>query len=516
MKIFISSVQKEFAAERKALADYLSGDPLLRRFFETFLFERDVPASDRRPDAVYLEEVRNCDLYLGLFGEEYGWENEQGLSPTHLEYNEATRLGKTRLIFVKGDTDDKKHTKMRALIREVGSQLVRRRFRETADLLPDVYASLVDHLETTGNLTRAPWDARAPRKATLDDLEPENIARFVRRARKARNFPLPVESEITEVLTHLNLLDDGRPTNAAILLFGKHPQRFCLPSEVKCAHFHGTEVAKPIPSYQVYKGTAFELVDQAIDFVMSKINVSVGTREHGPQAPVTYEIPRDVVAEAIVNAVAHRDYNSNGSVQVMLFTDRLEVWNPGTLPKALTLADLRRAHSSIPGNPLLAESLYLTKYIERMGTGTRDMITKCVAAGLTEPEFSLTDSFVTTIRRPGAAKSSVRTKSAPGRHQVGTKSALSGHQVGTKLALSGHQVAILRKCLIVSPIGDLMEIAERTDRTKFRNQVLKPLLDKDLLQMTIPDKPTSSKQRYQTTEEGRRLLEQLDKKRGHP
>lgn len=331
MKIFISSVQKEFAKERKALGEYLANDPLLRRFFDSFLFERDVPASDRRPDAVYLDEVRKCDLYVGLFGDEYGGENAEGLSPTQLEFNEATRLGKTRLIFVKGATDERKNPKMQALIRQVGTQLVRRRFQSSADLLPDVYASLVDYLEESRQLNRAPWDARAARKATLADLDPENIARFVRRARKARNFPLPIEAEITEVLAHLNLLDDGQPTNAAILLFGKFPQRFTLPSEVKCAHFHGIEVAKPIPSYQVYKGTAFELVDQAIDFVMSKINVSVGTRELSAQAPVTYEIPRVVVAEAIVNAVAHRDYNSNGSVQVMLFTDRLEIWNPGSL-----------------------------------------------------------------------------------------------------------------------------------------------------------------------------------------
>jgi hypothetical protein len=72
MKIFSSSVQKEFATERKALADYLSGDPLLRRFFGTFLFERDVPASDRRPDSVYLEEVRNCDLYPTKYIERMG------------------------------------------------------------------------------------------------------------------------------------------------------------------------------------------------------------------------------------------------------------------------------------------------------------------------------------------------------------------------------------------------------------------------------------------------------------
>ena len=63
------------------------------------------------------------------------------------------------------------------------------------------------------------------------------------------------------------------------------------------------------------------MVDQAVDFVMSKINLWVGTRQDSPQAPVQYEIPREVVAEAIVNAVAHRDYASNGSVQVMLFAD---------------------------------------------------------------------------------------------------------------------------------------------------------------------------------------------------
>jgi len=257
-------------------------------------------------------------------------------------------------------------------------------------------------------------------------------------------------------------------------------------------------VAKPIPSYQVYKGTVFDLVDQAKDFVLSKIDFWVGTRAESTQVPTKYEIPQEVVAEAIVNAVVHRDYTSNGSVQVMLFKDRLEVWNPGTLPPTLTLEKLRGPHASVPHNPLLAEPMYLAKYIERMGTGIRDMIRRCRSAGLPEPEIRLDGGFfVLTIRRK---TSEPRAKSAPGRHQV-----------GTRLALSGDQVNILRECLMISPIGDLMEIAERTDRTKFRNQILKPLLDEGLLQMTIPDKPTSSKQRYQTTEQGRALLERLNK-----
>ena len=112
--------------------------------------------------------------------------------------------------------------------------------------------------------------------------------------------------------------------------------------------------------------------------------------------------------EAIVNAVAHRDYTSNGSVQVMLFSDRLEVWNPGTLPPSLTLDQLRRPHGSVPANPLLAEPLYLTRYIERMGTGTGDMIERCRNAGLAEPEFALTDGFVITLhRKPERAYESV-------------------------------------------------------------------------------------------------------------
>ena len=113
-------------------------------------------------------------------------------------------------------------------------------------------------------------------------------------------------------------------------------------------HFHGTEVGKPIPSYQIFKGTLFELVDHAVDFVMSKIVRSVGTRALGPQAPVEYELPIEAVTEAVVNAVAHRDYASNASVQVMLFADRLEVWNPGELPPSLTPERLREPHLHSP------------------------------------------------------------------------------------------------------------------------------------------------------------------------
>lgn len=241
------------------------------------------------------------------------------------------------------------------------------------------------------------FDAAYCMKATLDDLDFDRMPRFIRTARRVRQFPLAEDASPEELLEHLDLLNDGQPTNAAVLLFGKVPQKFLIASEIKCAHFHGTEVEKPIPSHHVYKGTVFDLVDQAVDFVLSKINCSIGTRSESPRAIRTYEIPKEVVTEAIVNAVAHRDYTDKSSVQVMLFSDRLEVWNSGRLPPQLTLEKLRVPHGSVPHNPLLAQSMYLVEYIERMGTGTLDMIKRCVEAGLPEPKFSVEDGFVTTI-----------------------------------------------------------------------------------------------------------------------
>src|SRR5262245_7548163 len=118
-RIFISSVQKELANERRALKDYLQGDPLLRRFFEVFLFE-DLPASDRRVDEVYLREVERCAIYLGLFGRDYGFEDQSGVSPTEREFVHATECGKERLLFVVGSDDAGRHPKMLNLIRRAG------------------------------------------------------------------------------------------------------------------------------------------------------------------------------------------------------------------------------------------------------------------------------------------------------------------------------------------------------------------------------------------------------------
>jgi len=108
----------------------------------------------------------------------------------------------------------------------------------------------------------------------------------------------------------------------------------------------------------------------------------------------------DAIREAITNAIAHRSYNSSANVHITIFYDRIEVWNPGKLHPPLTYDDLKGEHKSIPNNPLLANLLFLTKYIERWGTGTNDIVKWCVEHELPEPLFKeVAGGFSVVLRK---------------------------------------------------------------------------------------------------------------------
>jgi predicted HTH transcriptional regulator len=188
------------------------------------------------------------------------------------------------------------------------------------------------------------------------------------------------------------------------------------------------------------------------------------------------------------------------SVQVMLFSDRLEVWNPGTLPPTLTLEKLREPHGSYPANPLVAEPLYLAGYIERMGTGTGDMIRRCREVGLAEPEFTLDDGFMLTIRRkPESAFEAVG----------GLTGEVAGEVTGE---VAGEVGKLLLVCEGAMSRRQLQDALSLKGEENFRNLYLIPALELGLVEMTIPDKPTSRLQKYRLTEKGRAWVAELARK----
>lgn len=398
IRIFISSVQSEFASERARLCDYLRQDPMLCWYFKPYIFEAQ-PATDMEVRAVYLREAAEADIYIGLLGAKYGYEDEEGVSPTEREYDTATKHKRHRLIFVKKCTTAR-HPKEELFLKKVEKAVVWESFSDFDELKAGVYSALVHYMQNHNILRQRPFDATVNEHATLNDIDRNAVRTFVRNAKGRRSLPFNERTETKKILTHLELMtESGKLTNAALLLFAKNPQHFIPASELKCAQFYGTEIVKPIPFYQVFQGNVFDLVDQAVAFVMSHIDARVGTREKKTAVDVDYELPLFAVREAIVNAVTHRDYTSNGSVQVMLFRDRLEVWSPGRLPSELSIDRLSKPHHSVPVNHLLANPIYLAGYIERMGTGTSEIVRSCLKLGLHKPQFEQQESFRVVIWR---------------------------------------------------------------------------------------------------------------------
>lgn len=308
-----------------------------------------------------------------------------------------------------------------------------------------------------------------------DDLDEEGWARFCQRAK----IPGNMATEIA--LRNLHLIGaDGRMTQAGAWLLARDIRKFRVSGDVACALFMGMDKVR-ILDRRDFHGDIYSMIDEVVVWILSKINVEYVIkhvkREERP------ELPEEAIREAVVNALAHRDYRSAANVQVYVFKDRLDIVSPGGLPAGMTEADL--GIKSVPRNPLLFGMLHRMEAVEKIGSGIRRIRDLCREHGVAEPVIAVSDSWVTTtFKRPIS-------------------------QAGTRLGPSRDQVVILRNCLSEKTVCCLMQALGRHNRTKFRNQVLKPLLDAGWLEMTIPDKPTSSKQQYRLTARGRELMADL-------
>jgi ATP-dependent DNA helicase RecG len=232
-----------------------------------------------------------------------------------------------------------------------------------------------------------PFYLTAVEGGKLTDVAADRITWFVAEASAKRKFSFSSAPTPENVLLELGLFEKNRLLHAALMLFGKEPQRTCPAAVVKCSHYYGTEVVRPIPSQQVFGATLFEQIDAATDFVLARLDRTIGDREEANIAAERLEIPKEAIREIIVNSVVHRDYDSNASVQVDVFADRVEIMNPGILPAELSVEDLPKEHPSIPVNPFLARPFYLAGYINQLGYGTWNVVKRCREAGLPDPDF---------------------------------------------------------------------------------------------------------------------------------
>jgi ATP-dependent DNA helicase RecG len=223
------------------------------------------------------------------------------------------------------------------------------------------------------------WDALPCPGLTFDDLSRAEIERYLRRA--GLDIATPTET----VLHNLSLSAGTTLFNGAALLFTANPGRWIVGARVQCARFIGTQSVEFL-SEQSFEGAALTQIEEAEKFVTRNTRQSIVITGR-PQHERVPEYPAAAVREAIVNAVCHRDYTEAGTVQVRIYDDRLEVWNPGSLPYDLSVEDLYHPHRSRPRNKRLAEAFFRAGLIEAWGTGTLRIIAPYAEQGLPLPEF---------------------------------------------------------------------------------------------------------------------------------
>ena len=399
-RIFISSVQRELAAERKAVVDGVSANPQLARFFSTFAFEFDVPVQDKRTDEIYLSELASSDVYVCIIGNEYGGITPDGISATECEYDEATRLGLPRFVFVKGKSDARRDKRERAFLRKLSPGVIRLRFTTTDELLRSLAESLDKYL-ADNKVAYSGFTYEEEPVGRWEDLDEDKIRWFVRTAREKRGFPIPEDAPAEKVLRHLRMVTDDVPNRAAMLCFGREAHLFATSPGVKCLLWYGKERKKPAGSYKWFEGNLFEVSDKAIEFVKEKLDLRIGGHTLGAQSDDTFEIDERIVTEMINNGIAHRDYASSATVQVELFKDRLTVFSPGPFHPDMKFEMLSADHQSYATNPIIARALYFVQYIEEVGSGTTDIFEHCASHGLEPPIFEVDARHVSvTVMRP--------------------------------------------------------------------------------------------------------------------
>jgi ATP-dependent DNA helicase RecG len=224
------------------------------------------------------------------------------------------------------------------------------------------------------------WDSLI-NNATIDDLDIETLELF-KDLSKERLPYLFQTNDYKLILENLNLMVENKLTNAAVLLFGKKPQKFLTNSEVRVGRFKNQiEIIDTI----LIDGNLFQQLQKTTESIKKHLNVKFDINDNQRQDIWDYPIP--AIREAVMNALIHRDYLVTGDIQIRVYDDSIWFYNTGLLPYPMTIDRIKLEHGSFPRNKLLAMVFYYAGFIEKWGSGTLRIISQFKAHLLPEPDF---------------------------------------------------------------------------------------------------------------------------------
>jgi ATP-dependent DNA helicase RecG len=216
------------------------------------------------------------------------------------------------------------------------------------------------------------------------DLDPYAFKLFREKASRKKRIDPELLKESDDVLVgKLQLREGNYLKRATALLFAKEPMKYVMGSMIKIGYFKSNT---DLVYQDVIEGNLFEQVDKVMELIFTKYLSAFITYE-GIQRVESFPISELAFREALINAVVHKDYSSQNSIQISVYDDKLLMWNAGDLPPHWTIDTLLRKHTSEPHNPLVAYPFFLVGFIESWGRGIEKIIEESQKFNGITPQF---------------------------------------------------------------------------------------------------------------------------------
>jgi ATP-dependent DNA helicase RecG len=308
------------------------------------------------------------------------------------------------------------------------------------------------------------------------DLDTNEINSTIRATGKSSCIQFRNINNTVAVLEDLGVSKYGRLTNGGDVLFCKNPSTRYPQLRVRAACFTEDRTDDTYKDMQFYEGPLVSLLEQVYGFIQRNTSTAAHFSKDNQSRQDKPLYPNEAVREGLVNAFSHRDYSDfSGGIAVHIYPNRLEIWNSGSLPHGVTLDSLTIGHISVLRNPDIAHVLYLRGLMEKLGRGSVLIQKACKEHGLPRPVWHSEEGY------------------------------------GVSLTFFTPEVTpeVIRVLLVIEGSMSSRELREKLglkDDEYFRTTYLRPALEEHYIEMTVPDKPTSSRQKYRMTDFGQSAI----------
>ena len=238
-------------------------------------------------------------------------------------------------------------------------------------------------------------------KVAVDALSSDALSLFLSKGKSAGRIPADIEADFNTVLNRFQLINDGKLTDTAVLLFHPNPYSVNYGAYAKIGLFDDDGL---LIRDDIIRCPLIQLADETMRILLDKyIQPTYGYGGGTTSRHLVFQYPEKALRELLVNAIVHMDYSIQSPILVRVFKDHLEISNPGSLLSGLTAETLKVSHRSVLRNEKLADVFYASGMVENWGQGITKVLVECKNNANPEPEFTEVDGEFKVVIKTRAA-----------------------------------------------------------------------------------------------------------------